>query len=105
METKQINWKLILPFLVVWEATVVCMSIYFAHFFGDASLLVFSVLSLLGTLAGAFVVMLGKDRITERHLLTLLGISFVSFLFAYALPSGRDLIRAFLLPALERLGY
>lgn len=33
METKQINWKLILPFLVVWEATVVCMSIYFAHFF------------------------------------------------------------------------
>lgn len=105
METKQINWKLILPFLGVWEATVVCMSIYFAHFFGDASLIVFSVLSLLGTLAGAFVVMLGKDRITERHLLTLLGISFVSFLFAYALPSGQLLVRAFLQPALDALGY
>ena len=105
METKQINWKLILPFLVVWEATVVCMSIYFAHFFGDASLLVFSVLSLLGTLLGAFVVMLGKDRITERHLLVLLGIGFVSFLFAYALPSGLLLVRAFLQPALDALGY
>lgn len=105
METKQINWKLILQFLVVWEATVVCMSIYFAHFFGDASLLVFSVLSLLGTLLGAFVVMLGKDRITERHLLVLLGIGFVSFLFAYALPSGQLLIRAFLQPALDALGY
>ena len=105
METKQINWKLILPFLVVWEATVVCMSIYFAYFFGDASLLVFSVLSLLGTLAGAFVVMLGKDHITERHLLILLGIGFVSFLFAYALPSGQLLVRAFLQPALDALGY
>ena len=105
METKQVNWKLILPFLVVWVATVVCMSIYFAHFFGDASLLVFSVLSLLGTLAGAFVVMLGKDRITERHLLILLGIGFVSFLFAYALPGGQLLVRAFLQPALDALGY
>lgn len=105
METKQVNWKIILPFLVVWEATVVCMSIYFAHFFGDASLLVFSVLSLLGTLAGAFVVMLGKDRITERHLLYLLGIGFVSLFFAFALPSGRDLIRAILFPALDSFRY
>ena len=105
METKQINWKLILPFLVVWEATVVCMSIYFAHFFVDASLIVFSVLSLLGTLAGAFVVILCKERITERHLLILLGIGFVSFLFAYALPSGQLLVRAFLQPALDALGY
>lgn len=105
METKQVNWKITLPFLVVWVATVVCMSVYFAHFFGEYSIYVFSVLSLLGTLAGAFVVMLGKDRITDCHLLILLGIAFVSFLFAYALPSGRELFRAFILPALDKLGY
>ncbi len=105
METKQVNWKIALPFLVVWVATVVCMSVYFAHFFGDASLIVFSVLSVLGAVAGAFVVMLGNSRITERHLLILLGISFVSFLFAYALPSGRELFRAFILPAIDSLRY
>ena len=105
METKQVNWKIVLPFLVVWVATVVCMSVYFAHFFGDYSIYVFSVLSLLGTLVGAFVVMLGKDRVTDHHLLYLLGIAFISFLFAYALPSGRDLLRAFILPALDKLGY
>lgn len=105
METKQVSWKIILPFLVVWVATVVCMSVYFAHFFGGASLIVFSVLSVLGTVAGAFVVMFGKDRINERHLLILLGIGFVSFLFAYALPSGRELIGILILPALNELGY
>ena len=105
METKQVNWKIVLPFLVVWVATVVCMSVYFAHFFGDASLVVFSVLSVLGTVAGAFVVMLGNSRITDRLLLILLGIGFVAFLFAYALPSGRDLFRAFILPALDKFGY
>ena len=105
METKQVNWKITLPFLVVWVATVVCMSVYFAHFFGEYSIYVFSVLSLLGTLAGAFVVMLGNSKITERRLLILLGIAFVSFLFAYALPSGRELFRAFILPALDKLGY
>ena len=105
MGTKQVNWKITLTFLVVWVATVICMSVYFAHFFGEYSLYVFSVLSLLGTLAGAFIVTLGKDRITNRHLLILLGISFVSFLFAYALPSGRELFRAFILPALDSLRY
>lgn len=105
MKTKQVNWKITLPFLVVWVATVVCMSVYFAHFFGEYSIYVFSVLSLLGTLAGAFVVMLGNSKITDRHLLALLGIAFVSFLFAYALPSGRELFRAFILPALDKLGY
>lgn len=105
METKQVNWKILLPFLVVWVATVVCMSVYFAHFFGEYSIYVFSVLSLLGTLAGAFVVMFGKDRITERHLLVLLGIAFVSFLFAYALPSGRELIRIIISPTVDGLRY
>ena len=105
METKQVNWKIILPFLAVWEATVVCMSVYFAHFFGDVSWIVFSVLSVLGTVAGAFVVMLGKDKITERHLLILLGIGFVSFLFAYALPSGRELIRIIISPTVDGLRY
>lgn len=105
METRQTNWKILLPFLFVWEATVVCMSIYFAHFFGDVSWIVFSVLSVLGSVAGAFVAMVGKDRITERHLLYHLGIGFVSFLFAYALPSGQLIIRAFLQPALDILGY
>lgn len=105
METKQVNWKITLPFLVVWVATVVCMSVYFAHFFGDYSVYVFSVLSLLGTLAGAFVVMLCNSKITDRHLLVLLGIGFVSFLFAYALPSGRELFRIFIFPALDKLGY
>lgn len=105
MKTKQVNWKITLPFLVVWTATVVCMSVYFAHFFGDYSIYVFSVLSVLGAVLGAFVVMLGKDRITDRHLLYHLGIAFVSFLFAYALPSGRELFRAFIQPALDKLGY
>lgn len=105
METKQVNWKIVLPFLVVWVATVVCMSVYFAHFFGDYSIYVFSLISLLGTLAGAIVVTIGNSRITERHLLYLLGIAFISFLFAYALPSGIDLLRAFILPALDKLGY
>jgi len=105
METKQVNWKILLLFLVVWVTTVVCMSVYFAHFFGDASLIVFSVLSVLGTVAGAFVVMLGKDHITERHLLILLGITFVSFLFAYALPSGRELIRIIISPTVDGLRY
>lgn len=105
METKQVNWKITLPFLVVWVATVVCMSVYFAHFFGEYSIYVFSVLSLLGTLAGALVVTLVNSKITDRHLLILLGIAFVSFLFAYALPSGRELFRAFILPALDKLGY
>ena len=105
METKQVNWKIILPFLVVWVTTVVCMSVYFAHFFGDASLVVFSLLSVLGTVAGAFVVMFSKDRITERHLLILLGIAFVSFLFAYALPSGRELIRIIISPTVDGLRY
>ena len=105
METKQVNWKITLPFLVVWVATVVCMSVYFAHFFGDYSIYVFSVLSLLGTLAGAIVVTFGNGKITDRHLLALLGIAFISFLFAYALPSGSDLFRAFILPALDKLGY
>ena len=105
METKQTNWKILLPFLGVWEATVVCMSVYFAHFFGDASLVVFSLLSVLGTVAGAFVVMFGKDRITERHLLVLLGIAFVSFLFAYALPSGRELIKIIISPTVDGLRY
>jgi hypothetical protein len=105
METKQVNWKIVLPFLVVWVATVVCMSVYFAHFFGDYSIYVFSVLSLLGTLAGAIVVTLGNGKITNRHLLILLGIAFISFLFAYALPSGRELIKVFILPALDSLRY
>ena len=105
METKQVNWKITLPFLVVWVATVVCMSVYFAHFFGEYSIYVFSVLSLLGTLTGAFVVMLGNSKITDRHLLILLGIAFVSFLFAYTLPSGREFFRVFILPALDKLGY
>lgn len=105
METKQVNWKITLPFLVVWVATVVCMSVYFAHFFGEYSIYVFSALSVLGEVVGAFVVMLGKDRITDRHLLYLFGITFVSFLFAYALPSGRELFRAFIQPALDKLGY
>lgn len=105
METKQVNWKILLPFLVVWVATVVCMSVYFAHFFGNASLVVFSLLSVLGTVAGAFVVMFSKDRITGRHLLVLLGIAFVSFLFAYALPSGRELIRIIISPTVDGLRY
>ena len=105
METKQTNWKILLPFLGVWEATVVCMSVYFAHFFGDSSMVVFSLLSVLGTVAGAFVVMFSKDRITERHLLVLLGIAFVSFLFAYALPSGRELIRIIISPTVDGLRY
>lgn len=105
METKQVNRKITLPFLVVWVATVVCMSVYFAHFFGDYSIYVFSVLSLLGTLMGALVVTFVNSKISERHLLILLGIAFVSFLFAYALPSGRELFRIFILPALDRLGY
>lgn len=105
METKQVNWKIILPFLVVWVATVVCMSVYFAHFFGEYSIYVFSVLSLLGTLAGAFVVMLDKDKINDRHLLILLGIGFVAFLLAYALPSGKELFRVFIMPAIDKLRY
>lgn len=105
METKQTNWKILLPFLGVWEATVVCMSVYFAHFFGEYSIYVFSVLSVLGAVAGAFVIMLGKDKITERHLLILLGIAFVSFLFAYALPSGRELIRIIISPTVDGLRY
>lgn len=105
METKQINWKIVLPFLVVWVATVVCMSVYFAHFFGDASFIVFSALTVLGSVAGAFVVMLGKDKITDRHLLILLGVGFVAFLLAYALPSGRELFRVFIMPAIDKLGY
>lgn len=105
METKQVNWKITLPFLVVWVATVVCMSVYFSHFFGDYSIYVFSVLSLLGTFAGAIVVTLVNSRITDHHLLILLGIAFISFLFAYALPSGRELFKVFILPALDKLGY
>lgn len=105
MKDNKMNWKILFPFLVVWISTVVCMSAYFAHFFGNMSWIVFSVLSILGAVAGAFVVMLGNSRITERHLLILLGISFVSFLFAYALPSGRELFRAFILPALDSLRY
>ena len=105
MKDNKMNWKILFPFLVVWISTVVCMSAYFAHFFGNMSWIVFSVLSILGSVAGNFVVILGKDRITSRHLLILLGISFVSFFFAYALPSGGDLLRAFILPALDSLRY
>ena len=49
--------------------------------------------------------MLGKDKITDRHLLILLGVGFVAFLLAYALPSGRELFRVFIMPAIDKLGY
>jgi lipoprotein len=93
------NFKLsdnavLLPAIFIWSVTACFMSVYFASLLASHFWLVFTVSYVLCMVVGIVIIILKGKQITERHLLYLSIGCLVALLFAYVVPSVRDIIRA-----------